>query len=103
MYKSYQRLYEDYCFSEGIQPYPATPKKLVEWIALRTEGSIVPGQSRIKAESILQGLSAIRAIHVSRFLPTAAFDNPTIKLTITEPRRPQGRREKTKAEPLSIK
>jgi hypothetical protein len=38
MYKSYQRSYEDYCYGEGIQPYSATPEKLVEWVALRTEG-----------------------------------------------------------------
>jgi hypothetical protein len=58
---------------------------------------------RIKAESILQGLSAIRTIHVTRFLPTAAFDNPAVKLAFAGVRHLQGRREKTKAEPLSIK
>jgi len=101
-YKSYQRSYEDYCYGEGIQnPYPATPERLVEWVALRTEGSIEKGQSPIKAESILQGLSAIRAIHVARFLPTIAFDNPAVKLAIAGARRLQGKREKTKAEPLS--
>ncbi|KAN0068303.1 hypothetical protein V8E54_013499 [Elaphomyces granulatus] len=69
-YKSYQRFYEDYCYGEGFQnPYPATPEKLVEWVALRAEGSIEQGQSRIKAESILQGLSAIRAVHVARSTP----------------------------------
>jgi hypothetical protein len=104
MYKSYQRSYEDYCYGEGFQnPYPATPEKLVEWVALRAEGSIEQGQSRIKAESILQGLSAIRAVHVARFLPTTAFDNPSVKLAIAGARRVQGKREKTKAEPLSKK
>jgi hypothetical protein len=102
MYKSYQRSYEDYCYGEGIRnPYPATPEKLVEWVALRTEGSIEQGQTRIKAESILQGLSAIRAVHVARFLPTTVFDNPAVKLAIAGARRLQGKREKTKAEPLS--
>jgi hypothetical protein len=101
-YKSYQRSYEDYCYGEGIQnPYPATPERLVEWVALRTEGSVEKGQSPIKAESILQCLSAIRAIHVARFLPTIAFDNPAVKLAIAGARRLQGKREKTKAEPLS--
>jgi hypothetical protein len=103
MYKSYQRSYEDYCYAEGMQPYPATPEKLVEWVALRTEGSIGQGQSPIKAESILQGLSAIRAVHVARFLPLSAFDNPAVKLAIAGARRLQGKREKTKAEPLSKK
>jgi hypothetical protein len=65
MYKSYQRTYEDYCYGEGFHnPYLATPERLVEWVALRAEGSIEQGQSRIKAESILQGLPAIGAIHV---------------------------------------
>ena len=101
-YKSYQRSYEDCCYGEGIRdPYPATPENLVEWVALRTEGSIEQGQSRIKAESILQGLSAIKAVHVARFLPTTAFDNPAVKLAIAGARRLQGKREKTKAEPLS--
>jgi hypothetical protein len=101
-YKSYQRSYEDCCYGEGIRdPYPATPEYLVEWVALRTEGSIEQGQSRIKAESILQGLSAIKAVHVARFLPTTAFDNPAVKLAIAGARRLQGKREKTKAEPLS--
>jgi hypothetical protein len=70
-------------------------------VALRTEGSIEQGQTRIKAESILQGLSANRAVHVTRFLPTTAFDNPAVKLAIAGARRLQGKREKTKAEPLS--
>src|SRR3984957_12708262 len=85
MYKSYQRTYEDYCYGEGFHnPYPATPEKLVEWVALRAEGSIERGQSRIKAESILQGLSAIRAVHVARFLPTTAFNNPSVKLAVQD-------------------
>jgi hypothetical protein len=53
-------------------------------VALRAEGSIEQGQSRIKAESILQGLAAIRAVHVARFLPTTAFDNPSVKLAIQD-------------------
>jgi hypothetical protein len=93
MYKSYQRLYEVYCYGEGIQPYPATP----------TEGFIGQGQSPIKAESILQGLSAIRAAHVARFLPLSTFDDPAVKLATAGARRLQGKREKTKAEPLSKK
>jgi hypothetical protein len=102
MYKSYQRSYEDFCYSKGIQdPYPATPLQLVEWVALRTEGAI--GHSPIKAESILQGLSAIRAVHVARFLPIIVFDNPAIKMAVAGARRIQGKREKNKAEPLSKK
>jgi hypothetical protein len=49
----------------------------------------------------LQGLSAIRAVHVARFISTTAFDNPSVKLAIVGARRLQGKREKTKAEPLS--
>jgi hypothetical protein len=47
------------------------------------EGSIEqgPGLSRVKAESILQGLSAIKAVHVARFLPTTHLTTLTPRLS----------------------
>lgn len=101
MYKSYQRSYEEFCYGENRVPYPATPITLVEWIALRAEGSLAHGQTRIKAESIQQGLSAIKAVHTTRFIPEEAFHNPAVRQAIAGCRRIQGKREKTKANPLS--
>ena len=101
MYRSYQKSYENFCFSDGVQPFPATKLQLVEWAALRASGSSDPAQGRLKAESIQQGLSAIRAVHVSRFLPTTVFESPEIKLVMAGIRRTQSKREKKKARPLS--
>lgn len=56
-YKSYEKNWEDFCYSFGKQPYPATPQMLVEWIAVQATGDI--GFGRIKADTILQGISAI--------------------------------------------
>ena len=103
MYKSYQRSYEDFCYSEGLQPYPATPKKLVEWIAIRVEGSTTQGQGPLKAESVQQAISAIRSVHIDRFLSEKAFDSSAVKRAIARARRVQGKREKNKAAPLSKK
>jgi hypothetical protein len=100
MYKSYQRLYEDFCYSEGHQPFPATPKKLVEWIAVHAEGSTTQGQGPLKAESIQQAISAIRSVHIDRFLSEKAFDSSAVKRAIAGARRIQSKREKNKAAPL---
>lgn len=71
---------------------------LVEWIAVRATGDI--GFGRIKADTILQGLSAIKAAHIRRFASYAAFDHLAIKQAIAGARRLQGKQDKKKAEPL---
>jgi hypothetical protein len=53
-------------------------------VALRTEGSLEQGQASIEAESILQGLSVMKAIHVARFLPF--HDRTAVKLAIAGPK-----------------
>ena len=102
-YNTYQKSYENFCYAEGEQPYPATSTKLVEWIAIRAEGSIVPGQGPLKADTITQALSAIRSVHIEQFISEEAFESPAVRRAIAGVRRVQGLKEKKKAAPLSKK
>lgn len=99
MYNSHCSSFEDFCATNGQQAYPATTIQLLEWISVRTDGA--PGFSRIKADSILQGLSAIKAAHHVRLLRTSQFEEPAIRIAIAGARRLQGTKQKKKAEPLS--
>jgi integrase len=101
-YSSYQLSYENFCLGRAVLPYPASVEVLAEWISVRAFGSTDPGQSALKADSILQALSAVRSVHIDRCLSTSVFNTEYISRIIAGIRRLQGREDKRKAEPLSI-
>jgi integrase len=101
-YKSYTKSWEMFCKLRSIPPYPAQEQWLAEWIAGRGEGTTEPSQGRLKAETCRSALSAIRAYHVERLLPTTAFNSEYIDLVIQGITYTQGSESKKKAEPISL-
>ena len=107
MYGSYQRSYEDYCYGEGFQnPYPATPKNLVEWVALNAR--------RAPSSRVNPGSTRNQFYRASRqseqFMSRGSF--PLLHSTIPRSSsllqehadyKARERRQNIKAEPLSIR
>ena len=82
--------------------WPAPAQLLEEWVAARGEGSSDSYLSRLKPESIIQALSALRSVHVDRGLPLLVFDNnDRLSRIIAGIRRLQPFRETKQAEPLT--
>jgi hypothetical protein len=102
-YTSYQSSYETFCLARAQPPYPASLDTLAEWISLRAFGSGLPGQGPLKAESIKQALAAVRSVHVDRRLPTSVFQSEYLSRIQAGIRRLQGKEDKKKAAPLSLR
>ena len=100
-YKSYQKSFENFCYGKGAQPFPIQLNRLLEWVAVRAEGIPIPGQGPLKADSIVQAVSALRSIHTDRFLSEEVFESPQLKRMLKGVRRVQGEQDKAKAAPLS--
>ena len=101
-YKSYQKSYEEFCYVNGVLPYPATDIILVEWISRRAFGSTQLGQGRLSADSIVQALSAVRSVHVDLNEDLSAFNTELLKRVVAGIRRVQAKKDTKKAAPLSI-
>ena len=86
-----------------IKPYPAAQYWLGVWIARRARGKPEYLQGRLKWESCLQALSAVKSVHTERLLSTEAFNTDFIRQTQHGIARTQTTAPKKKAAPISIK
>jgi integrase len=68
---------------------------------VRAEGIPIRGQGPLKADSIVQAVSALRSIHTDRFLSEEVFESPQLKRILKGVRRVQGEQDTAKAAPLS--
>lgn len=55
------RLFEFFCTSRGISPWPATTVNLIKWVNTRAFGSAIPNQGQIQPDKISGYLSGLRS------------------------------------------
>jgi hypothetical protein len=100
-YESAQRSYEYFCQVHEQPAFPAQLHTLGEWVTGRGIGSLMPWQDRIKPETILSYLSALRSVHVDRRIATDVFDSDWLARIVNGIRRHQPQRLKKQASPIT--
>jgi hypothetical protein len=102
VYQSSQKSWEFYCAQVNVPAYPARLQQLGEWVAARASGApIVGSRNRIKADTILTYLAAIRSVHIDHRISDSVFDSPWLKRIVAGVRRLQVH-TKQQAIPLSV-
>ena len=99
-YATAVKSYEYFCSTcINTAPYPATNRGLEEWTVSRLIGSTDPLLGRVKADTMLAYLSAIKSYHIDHGFKTRAFETPRLERLVKGARRywPQ-----TKAQRLPI-
>ena len=87
-YASAIKSYEYFCSTRiNTLPYSATNRALEEWTVSRLIGSTDTLLSRVKADTMLAYLSAVKSHHIDRGHGTQAFDNPRLERLIKGARR----------------
>jgi hypothetical protein len=99
-YQAYRKSYEIFAPLVGRPAWPPEKRVLIEWCAIRAEGSTLPRQGQLKPDSIASAFSALRAVLTWRGESTEVLDDPLIKQVRTGIKKcfTTG---KVKAEPIS--
>lgn len=101
-YNSAVKSYEYFCSQTGLPPWPASVQVLAEWVTGRALGRpMIPYQAKVKPDTIISMLSALRSVHVDRQYPLTPFESPWLKRLLDGIKRCQPDAEVHKAEPLS--
>ncbi len=101
-YQSSQKSWEFYCAQVNVPAYPASLQQLGEWVSARASGAPITGSTnRIKADTILMYLAAIRSVHTDRCINDSVFDSPWLKRIVAGIRRLQVH-VKRQANPITI-
>ena len=100
-YQVYRKSYETFAPLVGRPAWPPEKRVLIEWCAIRAEGSTLPRQGQLKPDSIASAFSALRAVLTWRGESTEVLDDPLIKQVRTGIKKcfTTG---KVKAEPISV-
>lgn len=99
-YFSVQKSYETYCTLQSKTAWPAQIKVLGDWITMRAIGGA--GVTRVKADTILASLSALRSVHTDNQWDESVFDSPWLKRIIAGVRRTAISTPTKQAQPISL-